>query len=143
MGPTRPGAFPRAEEPFLSLDEAKALVAKVISFSTSDEVRVDIRGGWTGNTRFARGEITTSGGTTDTNVTITATVGKRRASTTTNLLEADALKRSVDLAERLAKLSPEDPELMPELGPQKYLPVESYFQKTADLTPELRAAATK
>jgi predicted Zn-dependent protease len=140
---TRPGALPRADEPFLSATDAKALIDKALSFATSDEVRIDVRSGWTGNTRFARGEITTSGGTTDTTVTVTATVGKRRASTSTNILEADGLKRSVELATRLAKLSPEDPELMPELGPQKYLPVESYFQKTADLNPEVRAAATK
>jgi predicted Zn-dependent protease len=138
-----PRSLFRADEPFLSADDAKAIIAKVISYSTADETRVDIRSGWTGNTRFARGEITTSGGTTDTTVTISATVGKRRASTTTNIFEGDALKRSTELAARLAKLSPEDPELMPELGPQKYLPVESYFQKTADLTPEVRAAATK
>lgn len=138
-----PRSLFRADEPFLSADDAKALINKAISFATANEVRVDIRSGWTGNTRFARGEITTSGGTTDTTVTITATVGKRRASTSTNVLEPDALKRSVELAEHLAKLSPEDPELMPELGPQKYLPVEGYFQKTADLNPEIRAAATK
>jgi predicted Zn-dependent protease len=138
-----PRSLFRADEPFLSADDAKALVNKAISYATADEVRVDVRSGWTGNTRFARGEITTSGGTTDTIVTISATVGKRRASTTTNVLEPDALKRSVELAEHLAKLSPEDPELMPELGPQQYQSVNSYFQRTADLSPEIRAGAAK
>ena len=132
----------RADDPFLSADDA-ALVKQVISYSKAEEVRVDINSGWSGNTRFARGEITTSGGTTDTTVTISATVGKRRASTTTNVLEPDALKRSVELADRLAKLSPEDPELMPELGPQQYHGVDGYFQRTADLSPEVRATAVK
>ena len=79
----------------------------------------------------------------DTNVTVTSTIGKRHASASTNILDDESLKRTVDLAERLAKLSPEDPESMPELGPQTYTPVTSYFEKTADLTPEIRAVAAK
>ena len=75
------------------------------------------RAGWSGNTRFAGNEITTSGGTTNTTVTITSTIGKRRASATTNVLDDESLKRTVAFAESLAKLSPEDPEIMPELGP--------------------------
>ena len=62
-----------------------------------------------GNTRFADASITTSGGVDDTSVTVTATVGRRRASATTNVLDDASLKRTVDLAAPLARLSPEDP----------------------------------
>ena len=132
-----------ADISFLSRDEAKALADKVLGFAKADETRVNITTGWSGNTRFAGNEITTSGGTTDTTVTITSTVGKRRASATTNVLEDASLKRTVDLAERLAKLSPEDPELMPELGPQSYALVNGYVDRTAELTPEARALVAK
>jgi predicted Zn-dependent protease len=132
-----------ADAEFLSREQAKALADRVLSFAKADETRVTITTGWAGNTRFAGNEITTSGGTTDTVVTVTSSIGKRRASTSTNVLEDDSLKRTVELAERLARLSPEDPEAMPELGPQTYTPINGYFEKTAELTPEARATATQ
>ena len=128
---------------FLSEAQARALAQRVLSFARADETRVNINGGWSGNTRSAGNEITTSGGTTNTTVTVTSTIGKRRASSTTNILDDDSLRRTVDLAERLAKLSPEDPEAMPELGPQTYTSVNGYFDTTANLTPETRAVAAK
>ena len=132
-----------AEADFLSRDAAKALADRVLSFSKADETRVTINSGWNGNTRFAGNEITTSGGTTDTSITVTATIGRRRASADTNVLDDEALKRTVALAESLARLSPENPEIMPELGPQSYASVNSYFDSTVNLTPEARAVAVK
>ena len=78
----------------------------MLSFAKADETRVNIASGWAGNTRFAGNEITTSGGTTDTNVTVTSTIGKRRASATTNVLDDESLKRTVAFAESLARLEP-------------------------------------
>jgi predicted Zn-dependent protease len=131
------------EAEFLSREQAKALADRILGFSKADETRVNITSGWSGNTRFAGNEITTSGGTTDTSVTITSTIGRRRASATTNVLDDESLKHTAAFAESLARLSPEDPELMPELGPQTYSPVNGYFERTADLTPEARALAAK
>jgi len=128
---------------FLSEEQARALAQRVLSFAKADETRVNITSGWSGNTRFAGNEITTSGATTNTLVTVTSTIGKRRASSSTNILDDASLQRTVDLAERLAKLSPEDPEAMPELGQQTYAPVNGYFERTAGLTPEVRAGAAK
>ena len=132
-----------ADAEFLSEAQARALANRVLSFAKADETRVNIASGWSGNTRFAGNEITTSGGTTNTSVTVTSTIGKRRASSSTNILDDESLKRTVDLAERLAKLSPNDPEAMPELGPQTYDSVNGYFDSSASLTPESRAVATK
>ena len=132
-----------ADAPFLSRDEAKRLIDRALSFAKADETRVTVNSGWEGNTRFARGEITTSGGGTDTSVTVVSTIGRRRASATSNILDDDGLRRVVDVAEQLARLSPEDPELMPELGPQTYAPVNSYAGATAALGPEARALAAK
>jgi predicted Zn-dependent protease len=128
---------------FLTREQAKALCDRVLSFAKADETRVNVATGWTGNTRFAGNEITTSGGTTDTNVTVTSTIGKRRASAQTNILDDESLKRTVAFAESLAKLSPEDPEIMSELGPQTYSTINGYFDSSANLSPEIRATATK
>jgi predicted Zn-dependent protease len=132
-----------ADADFLSREQAKALCDRALSFARADETRINITSGWSGNTRFAGNEITTSGGTTNTDVTVTSTIGKRRASATTNVLDDESLKRTVAFAESLARLSPENPELMPELGPQTYSPINGYFDSTANLDPEARATATK
>ncbi|HSA56875.1 MAG TPA: TldD/PmbA family protein [Gemmatimonadaceae bacterium] len=129
--------------PFLSREQAKALTDRVLALRKADEMRVNISTGWNGNTRFAGAEITTSGGITDTTLTVIATFGRRRASATTNVLDEESLRRTVDLAERLARLAPEDPQLMPELGPQTYLTVPAYVDRTAALSPEARADAVK
>lgn len=127
----------------LSREAAKAITDRALSFSTADQARVVLRSGWSGNTRFAGGEITTAGGTTDTSVTIVSTIGRRQASVTTNLLDDEGLRRAVENSERLARLSPEDPELMPELGPQQYAEVNAFAQRTAELGPEARAQAVE
>ena len=135
--------FQTADAPFLTRDQAKALTDRVLGMAKADETRISLNTGWSGNTRFAGAEITTSGGIIDTSLTVISTFGKRRASATTNVLDDASLRRTVDLAERLARLSPEDPELMPELGPQQYITVDGYVDRTAALSPEARAEAVK
>lgn len=126
---------------YISREDAKKLVDRILAMSKADSIRLNITSGWAGNTRFAGGQVTTSGNTTDTNVTIQSTIGKRRASITTNILDDASLRRSVEMSERLARLSPEDPELMPELGPQQYLTIQNLFASTAGLAPDARVAA--
>ena len=41
----------------LTRDQARALTDRVLAFATADETRVNVRAGWSGNTRFAGGEI--------------------------------------------------------------------------------------
>jgi predicted Zn-dependent protease len=132
-----------AAENLLSAEQAKALANKIIGMAKADETRVAIDSGWSGNTRFAGGEITTSGESNDVSISVVSTIGKRRASASTNVLEDESLRRTVDLAERLAKLSPEDPEIMPELGSQNYAPVKGFIDATANLGGEQRASAAK
>jgi predicted Zn-dependent protease len=134
------GGLPAA---VLSREEARALADRVLKFSAAEQTRVNIASSWSGNTRFADAAITTGGGVTDTSVTVTVTLGRRRASASTNVLDDPSLKRTVDLAMSLARLAPEDPELMPELGPQTYTAVNAFLDRTIDLDPETRAEAIK
>jgi predicted Zn-dependent protease len=127
----------------LSRDEARALADRVLKMSAAEETRVTISSSRNGNTRFADASITTSGSSEDTSLTVTATIGRRRASATTNILDDASLKRTVDLAARLARLAPEDPELMPELGPQTYASVGAFIDRTANLDPETRTSAVQ
>ncbi|MBI2797152.1 MAG: TldD/PmbA family protein [Gemmatimonadetes bacterium] len=140
---SRPRSLLAPDATHLTREAARALADRVLGMSTATDTRVNITSGWQGNTRFAGGEITTSGGITDTIVSVTCTVGKKRASASTNVLDTESLQRTVATAMLLAKLSPDDNELMGELGPQQYTPVNAYIDKTADLTPEVRATAVK
>src|SRR5919107_2923448 len=112
-----------AAEParYLSRADAEALARKVLGFATADETRVVIQSGARMSTRFAVNQITTSGDRFDVTVQVRSTVGKRNATATTNSLDDASLKRVVESSEKLARLSPEDPEAVPELGPQQYL----------------------
>ena len=132
-----------AAENLLSSEQAKALGERILGMAKADKTRITIASEWTGNTRFAGGEITTSGESNDATVSVVSTIGKRRASATTNVLEDASLRRTVDLAERLARLSPEDPETMPDLTGQTYTPVRGFIDATANLGGEARATAAK
>ena len=80
--------------PLLTRDQAKALADRVLAMSTADETRVTVNSTWEGNTRFAGGEITTSGEAVNTTVAVSATIGKRRAAATTNVLDDASLRRT-------------------------------------------------
>ena len=127
----------------LSRDDAMALCTRTLAFSTADQARVTIANSAQGNTRFAVNQVSTAGDATDTVITVLSVFGKKVASASTNRLDDAALKQVVDISERLARLSPEDPELMPELGPQTYLTVDGWAAATARLDPAGRAAAVR
>ncbi|MBI4543428.1 MAG: TldD/PmbA family protein [Gemmatimonadetes bacterium] len=135
----------------LSRDEAKAITDKVLGFSRADACRVSILGraafdertlaGLHANTRFAGNAITTSGESVNVRVRVRSAFGRRSATLSTNILSDEGLRRSVETSERLARLAPEDPEAMPELEPQAYREVPGFFERTAGLDAERRAAA--
>jgi len=127
----------------LTEPQARKLLDQALSFATADEVRVNLWGGRTGNTRFALNSITTCGDEDGLSIDITAYFGKRHATASANETGAAALRRLVAKAEELARVAPEDPEYVPELGPQTFLPVTPYFESTAKATPRLRAKAAR
>ncbi len=132
---------PQHRAEVMTREEAKALADRVLAFSKGEQTRVNITSQWSGNTRFADASITTSGGVTDIEVTVTVTIGRKRASAKTNVTDEPGLRRAVELAAQLARLSPDDPELMPELGPQTHAAINAHIEDTANLNPVARAGA--
>jgi predicted Zn-dependent protease len=122
-------------------DRAQDLIAKIIKMSKADGITVTIDSGYQADLRFAANQVSTAGGVTRSQIVVDSAFGNRHAAATTNDVSDDSLRRVVEQSENLAKLSPEDPETMPPLGPQTYTPVNGYFESTADLTPEERARA--
>jgi len=104
-------------------------------------VQVNLNSGYQADLRFAANQVSTAGGVVNGTVAVTSTFGKKHATTVTNDVSDEALARTVAQSESLAKLSPDDPEVMPPLGTQSYLPVNGYFESTANLTPADRARA--
>ena len=125
----------------LSRGDARTLCDRVLDLSQADHARVSANSGWRGFTRTATNRITSAGGSSDVTVRVTSVFGRRIASVTTNQLDDSALTRVVRDAEALARLAPEDPEYLPELGPQQYDDPGGFYETTGALTPEARAAA--
>ena len=125
----------------LSVDDALILKQKVLGFATADHTRVNIDSGLSGFTRVAINRITAAGETTNVSVQITSVFGKRVASIETNRLDDASLKRAVAEAEALARIAPENPEYLPELGAQTYQDSYGYRPSTGELTPEAQARA--
>src|SRR5438876_4425944 len=125
----------------LSADESRQLCDKILGLARADHTRINITSGIQGFTRTAINRITTAGETNNVTVRITSIFGKRVASVDTNRLDDAALERAVRDAEALAKIAPENPEYLPELGEQKYREVDGYYSSTGDLTTESRARA--
>ena len=122
-------------------EQAQSLIEKVVKMSKADEISVNVNSGYQADVRFAANQMSTAGGVVNGTVTVQSTIGKKHAAAVTNDLSDESLRRTVEQSEVLAKLSPDDPETMPGLGPQTYLPVSGYFDSTANLTPEERARA--
>ncbi|MFN8573560.1 MAG: TldD/PmbA family protein [Gemmatimonadaceae bacterium] len=123
----------------LSRDEAQSLVERITKMSKADAIEVQIGGGYSANVRFADNQMSTAGGVTDFQIGVQSSFGPKHAVVTTNETTDDALRAAVEKSERLAKLAPDDPEAMPELGPQQYAPVDAYFASVADMDAAERA----
>ena len=100
----------------------RSLCDRILSLAKADNTRVNIESGMRGFTRTATNRITTAGTTNDVTIRITSVFGKRIASVETNRLDAASLARTVKECEDLARISPENPEYLPELGAQTYTP---------------------
>jgi predicted Zn-dependent protease len=106
----------------LSQPDAQNLTDKVISYAKLPQCEVDLS--WTEDAfiRFANNGITTSGYRITQQVSISSvTDDKREGNAVVTELTDAALKRGVEQAEALARISKPNPEGMPALGPQKYL----------------------
>jgi predicted Zn-dependent protease len=124
-------------------EQAKTLIDRTLSFSKADETQVTLTGGDRANARFARNSVTTSGASSGYSVAIQAKFGQRIGTVTASEFSDASLQRAMRNAEEIARLSPENPEAMPFVGPQTYADVHTYFEDAAAATPEWRAGAVK
>ncbi|HVS02894.1 MAG TPA: TldD/PmbA family protein [Thermoanaerobaculia bacterium] len=125
----------------LSKDQAQALMKKVLGYSKADACEVNLNGGTTGNIRYARNTVTTSGSVSDMTLVVQSNYGKKSGTATINELDDASLEKVVRRSEEIARLAPENPEFMEPLGPQKYAEPKGWSDATAAIDPAYRAKA--
>ena len=131
----------RAQSGLLTREETQSIIERALKLSKAEAARVTVFSGVTGNLRFADNQMSTAGTVENATVAVTSTFGARHAVTSTNDLTDEGLKRVVAASEALARLAPEDPEWLPEVPPQQYQDIDSWFDSTANLSPTDRARA--
>lgn len=125
----------------LNKAEAKKIIDKVLAYSKADETSVGLGGTRTGNIRYARNSVSTSGETNNLSLSVTSVFGKKSGTATINEFDDASLQKTVRRAEEIAQLAPENPEYVPMLGAQTYLDPKGYVQATANIDPAYRAQA--
>ncbi len=125
----------------LTREQSQNVIERAIKLSKADSISVNVGSSYTTNLRFAANQMSTSGAVTDGQINVQSSFGNKHAVVSINDASDESLARAVAQSEALAKLSPTDPEAMPPLGPQTYVPVHAWFESTANLTAGDRAQA--
>jgi len=125
--------------PILTKTEAQALLKKVLSYSKAEQCEVNLYGSDSGNIRYARNAVSTSGKISQSTLQVASAYGKKLGIATINEFDDASLEKVVRRSEELAQLAPENPEFMPFLGPQTYAESKTFVQATADINAKQRA----
>ena len=114
-------------------ENAKKLIDKVIGYSKLPDCQAYVNFSETVFIRFANNGITTSGYQLTQQVSITSvTADKRSGNAVVSELSDEALRRGVEQAEDLARISKPDPEHMTPLGPQNYPTLNNFDSLTSE-----------
>ena len=120
-------------------EEARKIMEKALSFSKADACEINMGGSESGNIRYARNTVSTSGHRSNQTLVIQSSFGKKSGTATIDEFDDESLEKVVRRAEELAQLSPENPEFMAPMGAQTYDEAVSFIEATAKITPEFRA----
>jgi predicted Zn-dependent protease len=120
-------------------EKARQIMEKALSFSTADACVINMGGSESGNIRYARNTVSTSGHRSNQTLAVEASFGKKSGTATVDEFDDESLKSVVKRAEELAKLSPENPEFISPMSPQVYDESITFVEATANIKPEFRA----
>ncbi len=90
-------------------------------------------------TRFANNAIHQNVAEREAHLSVRPVIEGRTARASTNRLDAESIRRVVEEAIAITRLTAPDPTMLELAGPAEYTPVERYFAATAQATPEERA----
>lgn len=127
-----------------SRDEVKAITDKILNMATGvDAVEIDLTANERSGTRWANSTITVNLVQFDRSLTITARVGQKVGSASTQDFADASLKTTLAEAIETAKGRPDSPNLPELLGPQAYVPVEAALPSGVNFGPRERALMVK
>ena len=125
----------------LDQKSAEQIFERVQKFATTKEVEVIVNSVHFSLTRFANNTIHQNVAEDNNVVSVRTVIDGKTARATTNKTDDASLKRAVEAAERLTRVQEPDPDLLPltkaMAGSEK---PSRYFERSAKLTPEDRAA---
>ncbi|HTV66121.1 MAG TPA: TldD/PmbA family protein [Bryocella sp.] len=133
----------------LTRDYAHDIFDQLRRHTSADEIELLIAGSHSALTRFANNTIHQNIEEESQQISVRVSFGGRTARATTNKYDDESLRRVVQSAEALAKVQQDDPDLPPMPSAQEVAanaaeagatPVQRYFERTAALTPQDRAA---
>lgn len=124
-----------------SQPDLEHIAQRILKLSEADETEVEIDSTVDALTRFANNTIHQNVSEHTLGISVRAVVDGHTARATTNKTDEESLRRVVAAAMNLARNQPENPDLLPMLGPQKYQKVAHFFASTVSATPQDRARA--
>ncbi len=131
----------------LNQDQLREICDRVQRFSQADETEALIHGGRSALTRFANNTIHQNVAEEGYVVSVRTVVDGKTARATTNKVDDESLRRTVQAALELSKIQERDPDLLPMLAPHEIhhsrATVSRHFPETAAITPEERAQAVE
>jgi PmbA protein len=118
-------------------------VLRLAKSTGADETEVHVDETADSLTRFANNGIHQNVAEHGLNVSIRTVVDSRTARATTNRVDEDSLRATIEASLSLAHSQPKDPHLLPLPGKQRYRKVSRFVKETAAVTPEERARAVR
>jgi len=126
--------------------DCEALFGKVADAARAlgvTEIEAIVAGGEEALTRFANNAIHQNVAAKDVSLSVRPLMDGRTARATTNRLDSEGIRKAVEEAVAIARLTAPDPEMQPLAEPAEYEPVDRWFEATAQVTPRDRALAVK
>jgi predicted Zn-dependent protease len=119
-------------------DEFRFLADLVLKRSSADQTVVNLLDQHSGTTRFASSRIIQNVDTRRGTLTVTVAFGGHRGSASTTDFSAGSVQDALARAERIARVSPEDPEYLPPPDPQVFPTLQTSRPETAAAGPARR-----
>jgi PmbA protein len=118
-------------------------VLRLAKSTMADETEVHVDEISGALTRFANNAIHQNVAEHGLTVSIRTVVDGRTARATTNRIDEDSLRATIEASLTLAHSQPKNPRLLPLPGRQRYRKVNRFIKRTAELAPEDRARAVR
>lgn len=115
----------------------------IMRASGADDTFVSFHDAEDSTLRFANNQVVQNVSVRAPSVSVRVAFGQRSGGATTNRLDDASLRRVVAQAERIARVTPDDPEYLSPLPPQRYGDWTTFRDATAAVSPAELAARTK